>query len=176
MPNAPDWLVVGKIVAAFGTKGELRVMSQTDFPKRFEAGAEMWVEREERSFTVEHCRWQKGQAVLKLSAVEDRDRAEELRGRYLRVPGSDLADLEEGEYYLFQLMGLTVLTEEGRELGRIKDVLQTGANDVYVVDTPRGELLLPAIEEVIREVDLPSGRLVVHLLPGLMPDEAEEHA
>jgi 16S rRNA processing protein RimM len=169
--DAPDWLVVGKIVAAFGTKGELRVMSQTDFPQRFEAGAELWVEREDRPATVEHCRWHKGKAVLKLRAVDDRDQAEELRGRYLRVPGSDLAKLDEGEYYLFQLVGLTAVTEEGRELGRVKEVLQTGANDVYVVDTPRGELLLPAIQDVVKDVELAAGRLVVHLLPGLMPGE-----
>ena len=149
-------------------------MSQTDFPGRFEAGSELWIEREDASFTVERSRWQKGQAVLKLSAVDDRERADALRGRYLRVPGSHLAELEEGEYYLFQLMGLTAVTEEGRELGQVKDVLQTGANDVYVVDTPQGELLLPAIRDVIKQVDLGAGRLVVHLLPGLMPAEAEE--
>ena len=176
MASAPDWLVVGKIVAAFGTKGEVRVMSQTDFPRRFDPGAELWVERDERRFIVEHCRWQKGQAVLKLSAVGDRDQAEELRGRYLRVPGSDLAELEEGEYYLFQLMGLRASTEDGRELGRIKDVLQTGANDVYIVDTPAGELLLPAIKDVVKSVDLAAGRMVVHLLPGLLAGEAEEEA
>ena len=174
MAGAPDWLVVGKIVAAFGTKGELRVMSQTDFPDRFAPGAELWIEREDRSYRVEHCRWQKGQAVLKLSAVEDRDRAEELSGRYLRVPGSQLAELEDGEYYLFQLIGLNAVTDEGRELGRLKEVLQTGANDVYIVETPRGELLLPAIKDVIKQVDLPSGTLTVHLLPGLLPDTNEE--
>jgi 16S rRNA processing protein RimM len=171
--NAPDWLVVGKIVAAFGTKGELRVMSQTDFPERFEAGAKLWIEREERPFTVEHCRWQKGQALLKLTSIDDRDRAEELHGRYLRVPGSELAQLEEGEYYVFQLVGLTAVTDDGRELGSITEVLQTGANDVYVVATPRGELLLPAIKDVVKEVDLASGKLIAHLLPGLMPDEPD---
>ncbi|HVA24819.1 MAG TPA: ribosome maturation factor RimM [Chloroflexota bacterium] len=176
MADAPDWLVVGRIVAAFGTKGELRVMSQTDFPERFEIGAELWMERQDRPFTVEHCRWQKGQAILKLGAIDDRDQAEELHGRYLRVPGSALAELDEGEYYLFQLRGLTVITEDGRELGRVDDVLQTGANDVYIVATPHGELLLPAIEDVIKEVDLAAGRMVVHLLPGLMPDKAEDEA
>ncbi len=149
-------------------------MSQTDFPGRFDPGAELWIEREPSPFHVEHSRWQKGQAVVKLDTVDDRDRAEELCGRYLRVPGGQLAELEEGEYYLFQLMGLTVVTEEGRELGPIKDILQTGANDVYIVDTARGELLLPAIRDVVKEVDLPAGRMTVHLLPGLMPDEAEE--
>jgi len=149
-------------------------MSQTDFPERFDTGAQLWIEREPGPFEVEHCRWQKGQAVLKLSMVDDRDRAEDLRGRFLRVPGTELAELEEGEYYLFQLVGLNVVTEEGRELGSLKDVIQTGANDVYIVAAESGELLLPAIKDVIKQVDLSAGRMVVHLLPGLMPEEQAE--
>lgn len=151
-------------------------MSQTDFPGRFAPGAELWIEGEQTPFTVEHSRWQKGQAVLKLNAIGDRDRADEVRGRYLRVPGTNLAALEEGEYYLFQLVGLNVVTEEGRSLGTVREVLQTGANDVYVVDTPRGELLLPAIKDVVKRVDLKTGVITVHLLPGLMPDEDEAQA
>jgi 16S rRNA processing protein RimM len=174
MANAPEWLVVGKVLAAFGTKGELRVMSQTDFPQRFEPGERLFVEREPEPFTIESCRWHKGQPLLKLGGVDDRDRAEMLHGRYLRVPGEQLAELEEGEYYLFQVLGLTVVTEAGLELGTIGDVLQTGANDVYVVPTPKGELLLPAIKDVVKDVDLKAGRMVVSLLPGLMPGEGEE--
>ncbi|HLY67081.1 MAG TPA: ribosome maturation factor RimM [Chloroflexota bacterium] len=174
MAETPEWLVVGKIVAAFGTKGEIRVMSQTDFPERFEPGAKLFVERELEPFAIEHSRWQKGQAVLKLGGVDDRDRAESLHGRYLRVPGEDIAALEEDRYYLFQIMGLKVITDEGQELGQIGDILQTGANDVYVVPTAKGELLLPAIADVVKQVDLPGGRLVVHLLPGLMPGAPED--
>ena len=164
---------MGRIVAAFGTKGELRVLSQTDFPSRFDPGAKLWIEREPDAFTVEHSRWQKGQAVLKLAELGDRDRAEELCGRWLRVPGSDLAELEEGEYYLFQLIGLSVVADDGRALGAVREVLQTGANDVYVVDTAKGELLLPAIKDVVKNVDLQAGAITVHLLPGLMPGESE---
>ena len=176
MANAPDWLVVGRVVAAFGTKGELRVLSQTDFPSRFDPGATLWIERESDAFTVEHSRWQKGQAVLKLAEVGDRDRAEELCGRWLRVPGDNLAELDEGEYYLFQLMGLNVVSDDGRALGAVREVLQTGANDVYVVDTPGGELLLPAIKDVVKKVDLQAGAITVHLLPGLMTGESETPA
>ncbi len=174
MSAPPEWLIVGKILAAFGTRGEVRVLSQTDFPERFEPGARLFVEREPEPFRVEHSRWHKGQAVIKLAEVADRNRAEELRGRYLRVPGDDLAKLSSDQFYVFQIVGLNVVTEDGRELGPVAEVLETGANDVYAVRTERGELLLPAIEEVIRQVDLEGGRLVVHLLPGLLPDEAEE--
>jgi len=170
--QAPEWLVVGRIVAAFGTKGEIRVMPETNFPEaRFSTGVRLFVEREAEAFAVEQVRWHKGQALLKLAGIDDRDRAEELHGRYLRVPGEDLASLDEGEYYLFQLVGLAVVSDMGEELGSITEVLQTGANDVYVVPTAKGELLLPATAEVVREVDLAAGRLVAHLLPGLMPGE-----
>lgn len=174
MTQAPEWLVVGKIVAAFGTKGEVRVMAQTDFPEeRFEAGSRLFVERDPGEYEVEHARWQKGQAVVKLKHVDDRDRAEALAGRYLRVPGHNLAQLDHDEYYLFQIVGLTAVTEEGRELGQISEVLQTGANDVYVIPLAKGELLLPAIADVVRKVDLEAGQLVVHLLPGLLPGEED---
>ncbi|MHB8621231.1 MAG: ribosome maturation factor RimM [Chloroflexota bacterium] len=170
MPLPPEWLVIGKVVAAFGTHGELRVLPQTDFPRRFAAGASVFLERDERSFTIVQSRLQNGQYVLRLAGVDDRDQAEDLRGRYMRVPGQNLAPLEEGEYYLFQIMGLAVRTDEGRELGVVSDILQTGANDVYVVRSDSGEVLLPAIKDVIKQVDLDAGRLTVHVLPGLLPE------
>jgi 16S rRNA processing protein RimM len=168
--------VIGKVVAAFGTKGDVRVMPQTDFPEtRFAAGARVFAERMPDGFEIEQVRWMKGQPVLKLAGVDDRDQAEELRGRYLRVPGEDLAPLEDGEYYLFQIVGLMVETEEGRRLGTVSEVLQTGANDVYLVPMPSGgELLVPAIPDVVQEVDLAAGRLRIRLMPGMLPGEAEE--
>ncbi|MBV8085134.1 MAG: 16S rRNA processing protein RimM [Chloroflexi bacterium] len=163
------------MVAAFGTKGDIRVMPQTDFPEtRFAAGARVFAERIAEGFEIERVRWMKGQPVLKLAGVDDRDQAEELRGRYLRVPGGELAPLDEGEYYLFQIVGLAVESEDGRPLGTVSEVLQTGANDVYVVPTPAGELLVPAIPDVVQEVDLPGGRLRIRLMPGMLPGEAEE--
>jgi 16S rRNA processing protein RimM len=150
-------------------------MPQTDFPEtRFSEGALVFAERIADGFRIEQVRWMKGQPVLKLSGVEDRDQAEELRGRYLRVPGDDLAPLEEDEYYLFQIVGLRVETEDGRLLGTISEVLQTGANDVYVVPTATGELLVPAIPDVVQAVDLAGGRMIVRLMAGMLPGEAEE--
>ena len=88
----------------------------------------------------------------------------------VQVPREEAIPLEEGEYYYFQLVGLTVETESGERLGRLAEVLETGANDVYVVRGPRGEVLLPAVEDVIRQVDLESRRVVVRLLPGMLPE------
>jgi len=86
----------------------------------------------------------------------------------VQIPVEEAAPLEEGEYYLYQIVGLATWTVEGEYLGRVREVLTTGANDVYVVRGPKGEVLLPAIEEVIREVDLEAGRMIVSLMEGLV--------
>ncbi len=170
MSTAPQWLVVGKVLAAFGVDGEVRVMPETDFPERFDRGAHLYLERDERELVIDASRLQKGHYILKLRDVDDRDQAMELTGQLVRVPGSELAPLAEGEYYLFQLVGLKVQTEDLVQLGTIRDVIQTGANDVYVVNGDRGEVLLPAIPDVIRQVDLDAGLMTVHLLPGLVDE------
>ncbi|MGH2363430.1 MAG: ribosome maturation factor RimM [Chloroflexota bacterium] len=167
MNPAPRWLVVGRIVAAFGTHGEVRLMPQTSFPDRFAPGRTLFVEGKEAAFPITASRRQKGQLVLKLQGVDDRETALELAGRHAQVPGDDLAPLAEGEFYLFQLTGLRVESDDGRTLGRLTEVLQTGANDVYVVKGEGPEVLLPATPEVIRDVNLEAGVMTVHLLPGL---------
>ncbi|MBV9120007.1 MAG: ribosome maturation factor RimM [Chloroflexi bacterium] len=174
MPDAPDWLVVGKVIAAFGTKGELRVMPQTDFPEqRFQPGMVLHAERFDLPLTIESVRWHKGQPLLTFREIPDRDTAEELRGRYLRVPGDALASLDEGEYYLFQIVGLLVCDEQGHEFGKIREVLQTGANDVYVVPLEPGELLVPATKEVVLDVNLAEGKMLIRPLPGMLPADSE---
>ena len=119
--------------------------------------------------TIVSARWQKGMVYLRLAGIEDREGAAELRGRLLAIPESELEPLPEGQYYRFQLIGLAVISTGGEELGSVSDVLSTGANDVYVVRGDRGELLLPATDEVVREIDLESGRMLVEPLPGLLP-------
>ncbi|MDE3074639.1 MAG: 16S rRNA processing protein RimM [Chloroflexota bacterium] len=168
MTSAPRWLTVGRIVAAFGTRGEVRVLPETDFPQRFAPGSRLFVEGDDRGLQVQSSRRQRGQYVLKLEGIDDRSRADDVAGRWLRVPGNDLAPLAEGEYYLFQVLGLAVRTEQGQAIGSVTDILPTGANDVYVVKGDRGEVLLPAIPDVIRQVDLAAGTMTVHLLPGLL--------
>jgi 16S rRNA processing protein RimM len=119
--------------------------------------------------TIESARWQKGMAYLRLSGIDDREAAAELGGRLLSIPESELEPLPEGQYYRFQLIGLSVVSRDGEELGRVTEVLSTGANDVYVVRGERGELLLPATDEVVREIDLETGRMLIDVLPGLLP-------
>jgi 16S rRNA processing protein RimM len=119
--------------------------------------------------TIESARWQKGLVYLRLSGIDDREAAAELGGRLLAIPESELEPLPEGQYYRFQLIGLSVVSREGEELGRVTEVLSTGANDVYVVHGDRGEFLLPATDQVVREIDLETGRMLIDVLPGLLP-------
>jgi len=106
--------------------------------------------------------------LLTLVGVDDRDAAEALRGQWIYVAIEDALPLGEGEYYHFQIVGLQVITAEGEALGRITEILPTGANDVYVIQGPRGEILVPALEGVILNVDLPNGRMIVRLPEGLL--------
>lgn len=107
--------------------------------------------------------------LIHFDGVRDRDEAEALRDLEVHISIKDAVPLEEGEYYLFQLIGIRVVTDEGKELGHLTNVLETGANDVYVVITDEGkEILLPAIPDVIRQVDIPAGVMTVYLLEGLL--------
>lgn len=157
---------VGQALAAWGVGGGVKVEVLTDFPDRFRPGARVYVGGVARE--VEEATWHQGYVLLKLRGIDGREAAEALRGLYLEIPVSEVRPLPEGTYYGFQIVGLEVVTAAGEALGRVVDVLGTGANDVYVVHGPRGEVLLPAIAEVVREIDVAGGQMVVELPPGLM--------
>ena len=107
--------------------------------------------------------------MLKLAGIDTRTEAETLRGRALTVPRSELRSLPEGEYYAFQLVGIEVVTTAGAGVGRIVDIMTTASNDVYVVEGERGEILIPAIEDVVKSIDLETGRMVIEAIDGLLP-------
>ena len=153
---------MGRVGAPWGVRGDVKVEPLTDFPERFAAGSILWLEG--RQLAVERSRWQAGHVYLRLEGVASREDAEGLRHRLLEVPEAELSPLTEGQYYRFQIVGLEVFTTDGRPLGRVAEVLSTGANDVFVVRGSAGEVLLPAIDDVVREVDLAARRMVVEPL------------
>ncbi len=162
-----SYLVIGQVVGARGLSGELKVRIESDDPERFFDLEWAYLGDERRRMRVEDVRLVKGVALVRFEGIADRTAAEALRGQYLQVPVDDAVPLGEGEYYVHQIEGLQVRTDTGEELGYVHEVLATGANDVYVVRGPGGELLLPAIKDVILHVDLEQGILTVHLLEGL---------
>jgi 16S rRNA processing protein RimM len=163
----PGHVAIGRAGAPWGVRGAITVLPLTDRRQQFAAGRTVSVAGERR--TIASARWQKGVVHLRLSGIDTRDAASTLRERLLTIPESELDPLPEGQYYRFQLIGLAVVSTDGEELGHVTEVLSTGANDVYVVRGARGELLLPATDEVVREIDLEAGRILIEPLPGLLP-------
>ena len=106
---------------------------------------------------------------LRLAGIVDREAAVRLRDRFLQVPETNLNPLPPGEYYRFQLLGLMVRANNGQDLGRVVDVLSTPENDVYVARSPRGEVLIPAVDDIVQDVDLDAGVITVEIVPGLLP-------
>lgn len=162
------FLVIGRVAAPRGVRGELRVNIETDAPERFGDLERVLLGEDHVPFRVESAQVHRGQALLTLEGIEDRDAAEAWRGAYVYVLSDDALPLEEGEYYHHQIVGLEVVTEDDEALGRVTEILSTGANDVYVVQGRRGEVLLPALEGVILRVDLASGRMHVRVPEGLL--------
>ena len=165
-----QFIAVGRVVAPWGVKGEMKVEVMTDFPDRFSPQEEVHIDG--RPITIERSRWHRGRVILKLATIDSAEAAQRLRGRFLEVPQSQLHPLPEDEYYQFQLLGLQVWTSEGEFLGRIAHILPTGSNDVYVVPSTHGELLIPAIEDVVKSVDLDRGRIVIEVIEGLFQKKA----
>jgi 16S rRNA processing protein RimM len=128
------------------------------------------VHREQRR--VERARLAGTQVLLKLQGIDDRDAAEAQRGAMVEVPEREAWKLPRGRFYWHQIIGLRVRTPEGRELGTVKEILETGANDVYVVDTERGEMLVPAIKDVVKGIAPHRGVMTVEPLPGMEPEAA----
>lgn len=145
----------------------MKVEVLTDFPDRFEPEGRVYMQG--RALTIESCKWHRGRAILKLTTTDSVEDAEKLRGRLLEVPRAELHTLPQDQYYQFQLLGLEVWTTGGELLGRIDRILPTGSNDVYVVPREEGEVLIPAIEDVVKSVDLESGRITIETIEGLLP-------
>lgn len=165
-----EMFTVGRIVNTHGVKGEIKVMPTTDDPKRFKKLKNIFVERKTmESYEIESVRFHKDFVLLKLKDIEDMSAAELLKGSVLKIDRKDSLPLKKDEYYISDLFGLEVYTEDERYLGKFVDIIETGSNDVYVVrkqDRPK-DLLLPAIKQVVKNVDIEAQKMTVHLLEGL---------
>lgn len=171
MPGRVRDIVIGKVLAPFGIRGEVKVLVLTDFPARFAVGNALTLRSaggEIRRTVIETSREHKGGLVLRLSGVETRDDVEALRDAEMVIDESELSDLEPDSFYVFDMIGLKVVTDDGREQGEVVEVLQGGANDVYVTSTG---LCIPALKEVVSEVDLDKGRMIIHPVPGLLAED-----
>jgi 16S rRNA processing protein RimM len=169
-PNGePAFLVVGKLRHTHGVSGEILMQVITDFPERLKTGMTVYVGEQHRPERIRSQRNHGQGLLLAFEGYTSPEAMTELRNTLVYVPAANRPLLPEGEYYHHQLLGLRVIGEDGGELGRVHEILSTAAHDIYVVRAEGGpEILLPAIEDVILEIDLANGMMRVHLLPGLI--------
>ncbi|MBC8447269.1 MAG: 16S rRNA processing protein RimM [Chloroflexi bacterium] len=169
MPLSPRYLAIGRIVGAFGVHGEVKVEVHTDYPERFHQMARVYLGEGDnlQPVALQEVRPHQGRFLLRLEGCPDRTAAEGLRGQWLYIPIEEAMPLDEDEYYEYEVLGLRVETVTEEFLGHIQEVIFTGANEVFVVQGDRGELLIPVLEDVVLEIDRAGERVLVALPPGL---------
>lgn len=171
-----EYLNVGKIVNTQGLKGEVRIISQTDFPElRYKKGTVLTLFQEKKApveLTINSHRKHKNFDIVTFVGHESINDVEKYRDGILKVAKDSLTELPEDEFYYHQIIGLTVIDEQGEELGKIKEILSPGANDVWVVQRPKKkDVLIPYIESVVQSIDLDNGLVRVEIPEGLIDDE-----
>jgi len=175
-----EWATIGKVIALFGVRGELKVRLLTDIPNRFAQLDAVYIGSEHVRFLIKSVRPYKGDLILLgLEGLNDANTAETVRNLDICIPLSQLAELPPDSYYQHDIIGLGVYTVDGREVGRVIDIIVTGSNDVYVIKTTAGqEVLVPAIKDVIKQIDLVRRTMHIDPMPGLLDnnsnDEREE--
>ncbi len=164
------YLELGQIVNVKGLKGEVKVNSFTDDNTKFERIPKIFIKQKQNltEYEIENVSYAKNQVVLKLKNIDTVEEAEKLRNSYIVVDREIFGELPEGVYYIADLIGLDVYTENNEYLGKVDDIFNTGSNDVYVVKNENGmQKLLPGIDEVIKKIDLESSKIIVNLIKGL---------
>ena len=165
-----EFLEIGQIVNTFGIKGMVKVAPFTDDITRFDDLKNVVVvtRKVRKTFEIEEVKYHKNMVLLKLKGIDKVEEAENLKNSYLEIERSQAAKLDEGTYYIVDILGLEVYTDNNQFLGRVNDIFNTGSNDIYVVKDEMGkQILLPAIKEVIQKIDLDNNKITVHLLKGL---------
>lgn len=149
---------MARVLGAKGLAGSIRIEALTDHPERLAEGESIWIEDEATPRSILEAGWGGRVPFIRLEGISDREAAERLVGRYLEAP---VNPLPRDTYYWHQLIGLTAVDEAGSELGQVVEVFRAGENEVYRIEGPGGELLIPALREVVRSIDLPASRMVV---------------
>lgn len=162
---------VGQIVNTFGIKGLVKVNPFTDDAERFEELKTVYIckKNEMQKVEIEEVKYHKNMVLLKIKGIDNMNDAEKVKGLYLKIDRKDAKKLPKDTYFIADLIGLSVYTDEDEYLGKVEDIFSTGANDVYVVKNDEGkQILLPSIPEVLKTIDLEKEKIIVHILQGLI--------
>lgn len=168
-----EYFELGQIVNHFGIKGMVKVNPFTQDITKFERLDIVLIEKDDKhqKVEIEEVKYSKNQVLLKLKGINSIEEAEKYRGCYLKLERKDMEKLPDNTYYIADLIGLSVYTEEGILLGEVDDIYNSGANDIYSIKNEQGkQILLPAIKEVIKKIDIEKEKITVHLLKGLLED------
>ena len=163
-------LTVGRILRPQGVRGEMVLETLTTLTEPLAETETVYVGEAAEPHLLRRSRLHRGRLIIQLEDCVDRNAAEALRGQLVQIRAEAVPPLPPGRYYHRQIIGLDVVTEAGEPLGAVKEILETGANDVYVVEGPAGEILLPALRSVILKIDLPGHQMTVKLMEGLRPE------
>ncbi|WP_297163894.1 ribosome maturation factor RimM [Thermogemmatispora sp.] len=174
MQRNTEWASVGRVIAPFGLRGEVKVLPLSDLPNRFAQLEAVYCGFPPRRHRIEHVRpYKSGLVLLKLQGFDSLTAAETLRNRELQIPLAELPPLPPDSYYQHDILNLRVFTLDGQEVGLITEIWLTGSNDVYAIRMPDGrQALIPAIKEVIKQIDLVRRTMYIDPLPGML-DERE---
>ena len=165
------YLEIGQIVNTFGIKGMIKIKPFTDDIERFDELEKLCIKNKEgiKDYKIQEIKYHKNMVLMKLEDVDTVEQADLLRQSYIIVDRSKEKPLEEGVYYIIDLIGLEVYTDENELLGKVDDIYNTGSNDVYIVKDELGkQVVLPGTKEVIKQVDLENKKIIVHLIKGLI--------
>lgn len=166
-----EFLEIGQIVNTFGIKGMVKVKPFTDDIKRFDNLEKVYIKKNntEKEYIIKQVKYQKDIVLIKFKYIDKIEDAEILKNSYILIDRKNEPKLEEGTYYIVDLLGLDVYTDDGKLLGEIDDIFNTGSNDIYVVKDKLGkQILLPAISEVIKDINIDNKKIIVHILEGLI--------
>jgi 16S rRNA processing protein RimM len=166
--NSPQRLIIGRVLKPWSYHGELKIEVITDFPDRFASLSDVLIGEDAKLFSVERARMHGKFALMKLRGVETDAEAAKLRDQLIYVAREQAVRLPKGKHFLHELIGLRVVTTEGEILGTLEEILDTRANDVYVVRDGTREILIPAAEEIVKEIAPDRGEMVVKLIEGLI--------
>ncbi len=170
MAGNNELITVGQILNTQGIKGEVKVRSLTDYPERFQAGSRFVFDKngQTQTLTLEIVRQHNNFLIIKFREIQDMDSAEALKNGELKITKDQLVRLPEDTYFIFEILDMEVRTEEGLILGRIKDVVKTGSNDVYVVAGENKDYLIPALKNIVINVDKTNKLMIIKPLEGLL--------
>lgn len=165
------YLEIGQIVNTFGIKGMVKVKPFTDNIERFSNLEKIYIKNKsgQTEYKIQEVKYHKNMVLIKFEGIENPEQADLLRNSYLIVDRETEESLEPGRYYIVDMIGLDVFTDDNEYLGKLEDIYNTGSNDIYVVKNELGkQILLPAIEDVIKNIDMDNKKVIVHLIPGLV--------